>query len=458
MAFKLGKVADMGVLAGGLAAMAGGPMSLLALPAFLKGYADDQEEQDRIDKARYATNALMTGQLPAAEDPNTGITWNQSRPVDTGGQEAVNYAAQSPVFAPELAKRRIDQMMPAPETFSEKPEEGLGPDGKPAFLQFGSRGGQRFVQNFTPLPKAQDVGGMITLVDRNGKEFPVNEKSPEAQRMAASGQYRVKEKDTPAMRPWRPLSPQEAQGLGITQGGPSYITNGIDVKPIEGTAPRPNLQWNADHTAQVPVQGSEADPAVAEAKRINGLRVAMPDAQSALKNTMSGIDQTTALIDDILSPKNDTGLGDVTGFGGTGLGDALTFGGTEGANVRAKIKQLESRTMLGALSDLKANSPTGASGLGALSEKEGEALRNAAAALDRSQDMTSYTNALKNYKLSLQGTKDRLSQAFQKEFAPVMGGSSAPAAAVAFLKANPGYSKQFEDKYGPGSAAKALGR
>ncbi len=400
MAFKIGKqTADLGVLAGGLAALAGGPFSLLALPALMKGYQEDQDEQQQIAEGKYATNALIRGSTPVGvEDPKNGITWANTRPLTE--DETASYAMESPAFRPEIIKSRINQMFPEAETF-DKPIEGVDEQGNPAFFQMGNRGAVRPVVGARPAAKERDIGSMVRLVGPRGQIMTVNEKSPEAQRMLQSG--------------W---NKEVRDGTTETGAGKRYQNMfGGSVEP----GMQPEVGPDGVPTGrQVPIPGASKDPAVIDQNRIRELTTALPKVKGALDNTIGGLDQTITLIDDILSPASDTGLGDVTGFGGTSFGDLFTAGGTDAANVRAKIKQLESRTMLSSLADLKASSAGGASGLGALSEKEGEALRNASAALDRSQDMESYKTALKNYKAALGATKNRLAQTFLQEYAPVM--------------------------------------
>lgn len=171
---------------------------------------------------------------------------------------------------------------------------------------------------------------------------------------------------------------------------------------------------------QVPTQGSSKDPATIEQNRLRELEAAFPKVSGAVDNTVGELDKTIAAIDEIISPQNDTGLGDITGFGGTAVGDAMTLPGSEGAKVRAKVKQVEGRAFLAGLQTMKASSPSGATGLGATSEREGAAVTQAQAALDRAQSKEDYTKALRDYRSALVDARKNIRTTFESEYAPLI--------------------------------------
>lgn len=179
-------------------------------------------------------------------------------------------------------------------------------------------------------------------------------------------------------------------------------------------------------TRQVPIPNSSKDPAVIEQKRVKDLELSLPKTSAALQSSIGEFDKTIAAIDDVLDPQNAEGLGDVTGFGGTTIGKMLTPAGGDAARVQARLNQIRGRTFIAGMNALKAASPTGATGLGAASEREGENVIQAQAALDQAQSDEDYANALREYKAALVQAKNTIATTFQQEYAPVLPKVEAP--------------------------------
>ena len=171
---------------------------------------------------------------------------------------------------------------------------------------------------------------------------------------------------------------------------------------------------------QIPMPGASKDPETIESTRVKDLELSLPKASAALESSVGEFNKTIAAIDDVLSPENATGLGDVTGFGGTAFGKLFTLPGGAGERVQGRLDQIRGRTFIAGLNALKATSPTGATGLGAASEREGENVIQAQAALNQAQSDEDYANALKEYRKALVGAKERLAGTFRQEYAPVL--------------------------------------
>lgn len=75
--------------------------------------------------------------------------------------------------------------------------------------------------------------------------------------------------------------------------------------------------------------------------------------------------------------------------------------GSEPANAYALHNQLQSQLMVDLIGEMKAQSRTGATGFGALSEREGDILRNAAGRLDPNQSPEDYAKALEEIRSRL---------------------------------------------------------
>lgn len=267
MAFKIGgmKGEDLGVLAGGLAALAGGPISLLALPAFYKAFKDDQEQQGLDDQRKNAFSSLVgtVGQEPRAMPQRTqlesfdGFTPSVqdeqvSRiPVPAVGNSRGVPGNYSPADLPEAQKAFSDnrqnlmaklspqeflkQIFPEPDKYDQA-LPGVDAEGKPAYAQYGDRGGFKGPNGFRPAPATpKDVGGLVRLTGPGGKVVTVNEKSPEAQRMIAGGWNKEGAAPNASDRPWTVMSPEQAKAAGLTDGR-QYKTNGINFEPITAQA------------------------------------------------------------------------------------------------------------------------------------------------------------------------------------------------------------------------------
>lgn len=177
--------------------------------------------------------------------------------------------------------------------------------------------------------------------------------------------------------------------------------------------------------------------------------------QNLLGGYVSEVDKQINLVNELIG--KDATLDPVTGevINATPLeGIGGNFGkmsvlpnipGGDAANARAKLDQLKSKALLETLGEMKNQSATGASGMGALSNTEGKIIGAAAVPVDPNQSMTSFVkNALK-YRQELQASKQRSLSNFKNLYgvddgtstnmpqAPMGGGTISPDAARAEL-------------------------
>lgn len=136
---------------------------------------------------------------------------------------------------------------------------------------------------------------------------------------------------------------------------------------------------------QTPKQRKEA---VEAAKQEKALANQKSLALQTAKTQLTSIDNALNLVRDGQSWRN-------TGFVGSALG---MLPGTDARNLQAELDTIGAGSMIQTMMQLKAASPTGASGMGALSEKEGQALRDSLGSLDTWQDPVQLRRNLENIK------------------------------------------------------------
>lgn len=340
---------------------------------------------------------FQAGQIPG-QPPPQGLLGMAQTPslLNSGGYTDQQRQTYDRAFPADALKRMGEAMNPGPRKIT-----AYAPGAQPTYEDTGQPAGPQVP--FAPKEPTAPIGRVKNLPNRMAIQ----------QEWGPAGWSNV---GTPYSLD-APREQKEAPGLGKvyqdTYGGappPNHVPEVVNGKLTGRTVPMP---------------GSEADPAVVERKRVTELRTARPKVESALNQTVAEFDKTLGVIDDIMSPDNDTGLGDVTGFGGTWLGRAITPPGLQSAKVQAKINQLKGRAFLGGIAQMKAASPTGATGLGATSEKEGQAVTDAQAALDQAQNLTDYKAALTQYRKAIADAKANIKSTFDKEYAVGGGGWSA---------------------------------
>ena len=93
------------------------------------------------------------------------------------------------------------------------------------------------------------------------------------------------------------------------------------------------------------------------------------------------------------------GLVDIVGprAGALPLSAVVATYGADAGNAAAVYETVQAKTFLGALQDLRAASKTSASGLGQLTEREGDKIQAAKASLNRQQDLENFKNMLRNF-------------------------------------------------------------
>lgn len=130
------------------------------------------------------------------------------------------------------------------------------------------------------------------------------------------------------------------------------------------------------------------------------------DKAATVESSRGTIDNSLSTIDRVL---NNPSLNDVLGsLEGGWVGAAKNVFSDEAQNVISDIETIKSQTFLTQLQKLKDASSTGASGLGALSEKEGERLINGIQSLNRKQGEKQFEDNLKEVQRLLLKTRKAL--------------------------------------------------
>lgn len=114
-------------------------------------------------------------------------------------------------------------------------------------------------------------------------------------------------------------------------------------------------------------------------------------------------------------------VGEQNATGSTTLGNiATTAAGSDSRGALALWKQVTGSTFLAGLARLKSQSPTGSTGLGAVSNIEGEKVQAAAAALSREQDAPEFRQRLATYIQILVDTAKRVDEAAAQQDIPAI--------------------------------------
>lgn len=147
-------------------------------------------------------------------------------------------------------------------------------------------------------------------------------------------------------------------------------------------------------------------------------------ADMARQAALASIDDTAGALDELIDAQGNLKPG-VAGAFGWDAARSYIPGGIPGsaADAKARLDRLQSRLTVDLLGEMKRQSRTGASGFGALSEKELAVLQNAAARLGTSQSDESARQALLDVRKQLAGMRQRAAGA-----APPQAGGGTPAA------------------------------
>lgn len=134
--------------------------------------------------------------------------------------------------------------------------------------------------------------------------------------------------------------------------------------------------------------------------------------QGALNADTAMLQGTNASMDRLATAANalmnHPGVAGITGL----RGKMPDVPGTDAANARADLNNLKSQIAFTVMQELRSNSKSGSSGLGALSDAEGKRLEAAIASLDTTQDIGQFKQRLQAIIDYANGAKDRLRDAF----------------------------------------------
>lgn len=187
-----------------------------------------------------------------------------------------------------------------------------------------------------------------------------------------------------------------------------------EIKKLENIGTKAPSGYRFDESGGLePIPGGPADQKFLAKKATD---------QSLVESNLSAIDKQLSLVNEIGGVKDNKGNYTISPMEGLSHNFGTFAGVSERdlptvrqstADAQTKLKQLEANTFLAALQDLKSKSATGASGLGQLSNIEGEKLQNAIAALGKEQSTESFLKNLEIYKDELEATKKKILTGYQ---------------------------------------------
>lgn len=185
------------------------------------------------------------------------------------------------------------------------------------------------------------------------------------------------------------------QGMGMPQGQIS------PNDPTAGMTPKARSEYQAKKAIEL------ADK---EAMR--------PKAEASLNAALSQADR---MVNSIQALKEQAKNPSATGFAGQIL---RNIGGTKAADLAANTTVADANNFINALAELKSNSPTGASGLGSLTEREGNKIQSLVANLDTTQSGPQLQKQYDNLAKEMNASKQRIQRAFNDYYGAGQGGGA----------------------------------
>ena len=147
-------------------------------------------------------------------------------------------------------------------------------------------------------------------------------------------------------------------------------------------------------------------------KELQKREAAYPQAKASITGYESKADKFIKDIDELL--ENKSGLDEITGY----LAGRTEFSAIskEGREALAKYNQIIAKGGFQALQDIRDMSKTGGA-LGNISNQEGKQLQASFASVDRRQDADSVRAALEQVKNDIEGSKTRIRETFDEQYA-----------------------------------------
>ena len=284
---------------------------------------------------------------------------------------------------------------------------------------------------------------------RTGQLIPLEIQAP-PMRVDISPTSATSTYETGAGAPTNVLATQVAPQGGVA---PATNVNGLNPNAPQTQGPilaRPlpktptgtlaGYRKTADGTGLEPIPGGPADPAVKalqatetlSAKDIAARNAKYPQATSALKGFEAKTGKFERDIDELIA--NEKGLNEITGFlaGRTDL-SAMT---KDGRRALALFNTITAKGGFSELQDMRNASPTGGA-LGNVSNQEGKQLIDSVGALARTQDANDLRKSLTTLKSDLQGSKQRVREAYDLTYEYRMPAGSTPTLATPEASATP---------------------
>jgi hypothetical protein len=232
-----------------------------------------------------------------------------------------------------------------------------------------------------------------------------------------------------------PVAPDSVPGLRTLQQLPTdqAVPTTLPSRPGDQGKMVPLAGAPKDVTTQVAEARANVAEKQKEVQYQAELRKNKPKVINQTKSAFASLDELTSSVDELLGtfkgkgsdPNNPAsytghpGLSDVSGrFLGTEAGKEYfgRFQSDEAADAFAIQNRLDSGKFMGSIEQLKALSPTGSTGLGALAVREGEELKRAFADISSARNTETYKKKLIEFKAKLDRIRVRLAEGVNEEF------------------------------------------
>lgn len=251
-------------------------------------------------------------------------------------------------------------------------------------------------------PQANRLGSLLSQQESAQQEHALN-REVRREGITANAELRKSQIEANALNTQALIDSKERMGQDANDLKKQLATQQNELKRLEIDAKKEALQqgktppgYRTTAEGLEPIPGGPADL----------------KQQGALNTDTAMLQGSNAAFDRLATSANallhHPGLAGVTGV----RGKIPNFPGSAAADADAQLQTLKSQIGFGVMQELRNNSKTGSSGLGALSDAEGKRLEQNLAALDKAQSLEQMKSSLQSILDYSGGAKDRLRDAF----------------------------------------------